>query len=113
MPVGSTRLRMRSRCVRTPTGLRLSVEAEIGGGSKLKANSHVVVVDDDEGEAEVVSRLLRAAGYDVVAVGSGEEALELMRREPPRLVVLDELGVHSRAQAVAFAYRSNFVENSH
>jgi DNA-binding response OmpR family regulator len=49
----------------------------------------VVVVDDDAAAGHQIRRLLEAAGYDVAVIASGEEALEVVRTEPPRLVVLD------------------------
>jgi DNA-binding response OmpR family regulator len=51
--------------------------------------SKVVVVDDDAVAGDQIRGLLEAAGYDVSVIGSGEEALEVARTEPPRLVVLD------------------------
>ena len=49
----------------------------------------VLVVDDDGADREYFVSTLRGAGYDVVALASGEEALELARRELPSLVLLD------------------------
>ena len=49
----------------------------------------ILVVDDDPGNREVLEELLRLRGYPVVTVASGPEALEVARREPPDLVLLD------------------------
>ena len=49
----------------------------------------ILVVDDDPGVLELVSTTLESAGYTIVAVTSGAEALELAREERPDLVVLD------------------------
>jgi DNA-binding response OmpR family regulator len=54
-----------------------------------RPRSKVVVVDDDEVAGDQIRGLLEAAGYDVSVIGNGEEALEVARTEPPRLVVLD------------------------
>jgi DNA-binding response OmpR family regulator len=49
----------------------------------------VLVVDDDHTVREVVVSYLRAHGHEVVEAGDGEEALRLVTRRPPDLVVLD------------------------
>jgi DNA-binding response OmpR family regulator len=54
-----------------------------------RPRSKVVVVDDDAVAGDQIRGLLEAAGYDVSVIGNGEEALEVARTEPPRLVVLD------------------------
>ena len=50
----------------------------------------ILVVDDDLALLECVSTTLESAGFAVVAVSGGAEALELVRgSEPPDIVVLD------------------------
>jgi len=49
----------------------------------------LLVVEDDPKIARVVSLYLEQAGYRVVVVGSGREALEAAAKEKPLLVVLD------------------------
>jgi DNA-binding response OmpR family regulator len=49
----------------------------------------ILVVDDDHTVREVAVSYLRAGGYDVADVDSGEAALEAMREDPADLVVLD------------------------
>lgn len=51
--------------------------------------SPILVVDDDRDTCAAVAPPLQAAGYSVVCAGTGEEALELARREPPALALLD------------------------
>lgn len=51
--------------------------------------ARVVVVEDDDGIRSLVSTVLRSGGYHVEAVADGRTALQLLRREPPALVVLD------------------------
>jgi len=67
-----------------------------GGGREDKLTGHaplcgrILVVDDDLALLECVSTTLESAGFTVVAVAGGAEALELVRgSEPPDLVVLD------------------------
>lgn len=49
----------------------------------------VLVVDDEPTIAEVVSRYLERAGYDVRSAGDGAQALRLVAESRPDLVVLD------------------------
>jgi sigma-B regulation protein RsbU (phosphoserine phosphatase) len=49
----------------------------------------ILVVDDDAASRHLLARTLSVAGYPCVVAGSGEEALERVRREPPSLLLLD------------------------
>jgi two-component system KDP operon response regulator KdpE len=49
----------------------------------------VLVVEDDDGTAEVIRTLLRDVGYHTHCVDSGEAALSEMHISPPDLVLLD------------------------
>jgi two-component system phosphate regulon response regulator PhoB len=49
----------------------------------------ILVVDDEPDLLELVRVNLRQAGYEVETSETGREALELLRRSPPDLVVLD------------------------
>ena len=49
----------------------------------------VMVVDDDQDLAEMLSIVLNGAGIDVDLVARGDEVLELFRNNPPDLVLLD------------------------
>jgi sigma-B regulation protein RsbU (phosphoserine phosphatase) len=51
--------------------------------------SPILVADDDAVGLELVSRLLRKAGHDVVTSSDGERAWEMIQTFTPRLVVLD------------------------
>ncbi len=57
----------------------------------LPSAGDVLIVDDDEGTREVVSRHLRRAGYSTVEARDGEEALLRARVLTPGLVILDLL----------------------
>jgi CheY-like chemotaxis protein len=49
----------------------------------------VVVADDEAAITELVSCVLEAAGFEVISVYDGPEALAAARRENPSLVLLD------------------------
>ena len=49
----------------------------------------VMVVDDDQDLAEMLSIVLNSAGIDVDLVSRGDEVLEVFRNNPPDLVLLD------------------------
>jgi CheY-like chemotaxis protein len=49
----------------------------------------VLVIDDDVNTREAYAEYLRLNGFEAVAAGNGLEALELARRAPPDVVLLD------------------------
>jgi two-component system cell cycle response regulator DivK len=49
----------------------------------------VLLVDDNPLMQQVISRFLMSQGYSVAVAQTGEEALELARRESCRLLVID------------------------
>lgn len=49
----------------------------------------VLVVDDDSRVAEAMRRMLAGAGHQVAVAHGGFEALEMIERQPPDLMVLD------------------------
>ena len=49
----------------------------------------VVVVEDDQNIADLVEMYLRQEGFRVVQAGTGERAIEAVRENRPRMVVLD------------------------
>ena len=51
--------------------------------------ARILVVDDDPDFVEVVRLVLEAKGYQVEVAYNGETALEMMRENPPDLVILD------------------------
>lgn len=63
-----------------------------GGGEQIgPAAGLVLVVDDTEANQYAMARVLRGAGYEVVTVNTGREALALARERKPAVVVLDVL----------------------
>lgn len=55
----------------------------------MPVNQRILVADDEEDVRKLVARSLAGAGLDVLEAVDGAEALELVRRDFPVLVVLD------------------------
>ncbi len=56
---------------------------------KDQDRSRILLVDDNQENLEVLSILLEKEGYEISAVLSGEQALELVTRSTPDLILLD------------------------
>jgi DNA-binding response OmpR family regulator len=52
-------------------------------------SSNIVVIDDDELVARTLQRALKILGYQVSVTLSGTEGIQLARRHPPDLFILD------------------------
>jgi two-component system KDP operon response regulator KdpE len=57
----------------------------------LSGQAKVLVVDDEPRVVRLVSEVLKAVGYQVIAAASGQAALEMLALEQPDLVLLDVL----------------------
>nr|MBC7246083.1 response regulator [Chloroflexota bacterium] len=49
----------------------------------------ILVVDDDPDFVEITRTILESNGYEVVSAASGDQALQVMQKELPDLVLLD------------------------
>ena len=49
----------------------------------------ILAVDDDPAALAVVKQILAQRGYDVITAASGEDALEILGRDTPDLMLLD------------------------
>jgi CheY-like chemotaxis protein len=49
----------------------------------------IFVVEDDEPILDLMDILIRKLGHEPVLVANGLEALEMIRKEPPALILLD------------------------
>jgi len=55
----------------------------------VNANANILVVDDDPDIREVLKDRLESLGYNVFAAASGVEALELLEKQNPQIVLMD------------------------
>ena len=68
----------------------------------------VLMIEDHESVRELVSVQLGAGDYEVVGVGTGEEGMDVARRELPDVLLLDlELGGRLQGADVLDAFRSD------
>jgi len=56
---------------------------------KQQLRPKVLIVDDEERFRKTLSKLLTAQGLEVYSAGSGDEALDLIRKYPVDIVLLD------------------------
>lgn len=63
----------------------LALRASVKGTGR----GSILVVDDDPDFVAITTRILKAAGYQVLTAASGAQALPVMRRQKPDLVLLD------------------------
>ncbi len=61
------------------------------------AKGVILVVDDEEDIQELVKLSLVREGYEVLAVGTGDQVLVIARSRQPALILLDLLLPGSRA----------------
>ena len=47
---------------------------------KVAEKASILVLDDEERQREILSLLLEDAGYEVTAIGSAKEALEIVKK---------------------------------
>ncbi len=51
--------------------------------------ARILVVDDDPDFVNLTRKILSTRGYEVITAASGQQALQVMRKEKPDLVLLD------------------------
>jgi len=70
-------------------------------------HANILVVDDDAATRDLLHEVLSAEGYRVVTSASGEDALEIGRRESFEVIISDmRLGPHLSGMDVLRAYKS-------
>lgn len=55
----------------------------------MNTNRRVLLVEDDEDNFELVRILLEKADYEVLGATTGQDAIDLARREKPDLILMD------------------------
>ncbi len=55
----------------------------------MKNHPNILVIDDEQGNREALTLLLKGAGYQVRSAGSGEEALSILRQTTFDIVITD------------------------
>ncbi len=78
-----------AREVPAVTAAPAAVAAPAGSGVIDAAGKTVLVVEDDDASAALISLYLEGAGFDVVACGDAEAGIEAARRLRPAIIVLD------------------------
>jgi adenylate cyclase len=73
----------------------------------MDGNGRILVVDDDAVNARLLEGILAPRGHEVVVARTGEEALELVQREQPDLILLDVVMPGMDGYAVCRALREN------
>jgi twitching motility two-component system response regulator PilH len=61
----------------------------LSGERRPQVSNKILLVDDSPTELAVLSSLLESEGFEVVTARDGEDALEKLGRERPRMVLLD------------------------
>jgi len=69
--------------------------------------ARILIVDDEENDRQLLQVLLAAEGFIVDAAGSGAEALAIIAREPPDLILLDVRMPDMDGYQVAETIKSN------
>jgi len=52
-------------------------------------SDRILVVEDHAGTLDLLTKLLRKEGFDVIGAGNGEDALKILKSEFPDLILLD------------------------
>jgi cyclic di-GMP phosphodiesterase len=72
----------------TAAGAAANARAEVSDASSRRP-AQILVVDDDARNRKLAEAMLKAEGYRVVTAPSGAEALAIMSRDKPDLILLD------------------------
>jgi class 3 adenylate cyclase len=73
----------------------------------MSASARILVVDDTPNNVKLLADLLRVKGYVVVTASSGPQALELVDKEQPDLVLLDVVMPEMSGYEVCRKIRAN------
>jgi len=85
-PAGAIKLGGTTRPPDTPSA---ATEVRLGGMGKELYGLKILVVDDDVDTRELIEWVLKRVGAEATSVGSAREALEVLEREKPHVLVSD------------------------
>jgi len=74
---------------------------------QARPQSRVLIVDDERKNRQLLEVVLQAEGYTVQLAESGEEAIALVRSQPPDLILLDVMMPGTSGYQVVAAIKSN------
>jgi DNA-binding response OmpR family regulator len=66
-----------------------------GAKSGLKENQRILMVDSDRDMLKLLNRTLKLEGFDTVVVADGDEALSLLDKIRPDMVIMDTVETDS------------------
>ena len=89
---------------RTPI---LAASPSTCSNARVHRDGFILIVEDDSEVREGMTVLLEESGYRIVAVGNGQEALEVMQADVPCLVLLDLMMPVMTGWALHAAMRSD------
>src|SRR5258708_19822746 len=81
-------------------------------GVKPPKKAHILVVDDEKTNVEVLSRFLTREGYEVTPAGDGAEALKKVNASTPDLILLDIVMPVMDGLALCRIFRSDVTRRS-
>lgn len=67
---------------------------------QLSGKRAVLIVDDDEGLRRLIEKKVRRAGFETDSVGTGEEAIASVQKDPAQLLLLDQRLPDSSGRAI-------------
>jgi PAS domain S-box-containing protein len=70
-------------------------------------SARILIVDDEQANRRLLEVMLGQEGFQLLTAASGEEALALVAREPPDLILLDVMMPGMDGYAVASALKAN------
>lgn len=69
--------------------------------------AHILIVDDEPHIVELERAILEVEGFDITSAGDGEEAIEVLKKIKPDLVILDMMMPGMSGREVAEKIKSN------
>lgn len=55
----------------------------------MKSNVKILIVDDEEMMRNLLTKILKRENYQILTAGDGQEAVELLEKEPVDLIISD------------------------